>query len=207
MTRGSRRRCAARATSGSPASRVKYRLGKRRTTTAASSSLASSPGVGNVQGVGKCAYVRSGGNVFVIDVSDPAKPVEVMSVPVQSGSETMRAVVTDKRAVLVSGSSVYDISNCLKPVLAGEIKWPPLRLPGIAVRLVPHDIRVNRAGTKVYASFGVWEADITNLKDPSTWTVTDHRCELAAQQPGPWIGSASAVNQGRSQSVCRCDSP
>jgi hypothetical protein len=38
----------------------------------------------------------------------------------------------------------------------------------------------------VYASFGVWEADITNLNDPNTWTVTDHRCELAAQQPGPW---------------------
>src|SRR3974377_2244185 len=28
--------------------------------------------VGNVQGAGQCAYVRSGGNVFVIDMSDPA---------------------------------------------------------------------------------------------------------------------------------------
>ena len=104
----------------------------------------------------------------------------------QCGSETMRAVVTNERAVLVSGSSVYDIRDCLNPVLAGEIQWPPLRLPGIPSRLLPHDIRVNRAGTKVYASFGLWEADITNLHDPSTWKVTDHRCELAAQQPGPW---------------------
>ncbi len=142
--------------------------------------------IGNVQGVGKCAYVRTRGNVSVIDVSNPAKPVEVTSVPVQSGSETLRVVVTDKRSVLVSGSSVYDIADCLHPVLAGEIQWPPLSMPGVQARLLPHDIRVNHAGTKVYASFGLWEADITNLKDPGSWTVTDHRCELAAQQPGPW---------------------
>jgi hypothetical protein len=144
------------------------------------------PRVGNVQGAGRCAYVRSSGNVFVIDMTDPTKPVEVTSVPVHSGSETLRAVVTDKRAVLVSGSSVYDISDCLHPVLAGEIQWPPLSVPGVPVRLLPHDIRVNHAGTKVYASFGLWEADITNLHDPSTWKVTDHRCELAAQEQGPW---------------------
>ena len=144
------------------------------------------PRVGNVQGTGKCAYVRNRGQVYVVDVSDPAKPVEVGSVPVQSGSETMRVVVTDKRAVLVSGSSVYDIADCLHPVLMGEIQWPPLSLPGVAARLVPHDIRVNHAGTRVYASFGLWEADISNLRDPKSWTVTDHRCELAAQQPGPW---------------------
>ena len=142
--------------------------------------------VGNVQGAGKCAYVRSKENVYVIDMSNPSKPVEVTSVPVHSGSETMRVVVTDKRAVLVSGSSVYDISDCAHPVLAGEIAWPPLALPGIPVRLLPHDIRVNREATKVYASFGVWEADISNLHDPASWKVTDHRCELAAQQPGPW---------------------
>jgi len=148
------------------------------------------PRAGNVQGAGTCAYVRSGsqvgGQVFVIDVSDPANPKEVGSVPLQSGSETMRVVVNDERAVLVSGSSVYDISDCLNPVLKGEIQWAPLRLPGIPSRMLPHDIRVNHAGTKVYASFGLWEADISNLEDPETWTVTDHRCTLAAQIPGPW---------------------
>lgn len=141
---------------------------------------------GNVQGAGRCAYVRNAGNVYVIDMKDPAMPVELTSVPVKTGSETMRVVVTDKRAVLVSGSSVYDISDCLHPVLKGEIQWPAISLPGVPVRLLPHDIRVNHTGTKVYGSFGVWEADITNLQDPSTWTVTDHRCELAAQVPGPW---------------------
>ena len=157
---------------------------------------------GNVQGAGQCAYVRSGSTVFVVDVSNPATPVEVASLPVQSGSETMRTVVTRERAVLVSGSSVYDISNCLYPRLAGEIQWPPLRLPGIPSRLSPHDIRINRAGTKVYASFGVLEADITNLNDPSTWTVTDHRCELAAQQPGPWSDvHVQSLNAGLSLCV------
>lgn len=145
------------------------------------------PRVGNVQGVGKCVYVRSrGGEVFVVDVSDPAKPVEVGSVRVQSGSETMRVVVNGERAILVSGSSVYDIRDCLKPVLLGEIKWPPLSLLGIPSRSLPHDLRVNHAGTKVYASFGLWEADLTNLRDPSSWKVSDHRCELAAQVPGLW---------------------
>jgi hypothetical protein len=152
------------------------------------------PRSGNVQGAGTCAYVRSGSTVFIIDVSNPAKPVEAGSVPVQGGSETMRAVVARDRAVLVSGSSVYDISNCLHPVLAGEIKWPPVGLPGqpapvglpAPVRSLPHDLRLNRGATKVYASFGVWEADITNLKDPTSWKVTDYRCDVNAQIPGPW---------------------
>lgn len=47
-------------------------------------------------------------------------------------------------------------------------------------------MRINRAGTKVYASFGVWVADISNLKDASSWKITDYRCDLAAQTPGPW---------------------
>ncbi len=159
------------------------------------------PIVGVVQGVGKCAYVRTGsdmgnnknGDVHVIDVSNPAKPIEVRSVPVKMASETMRVMVTPERAVLVSGSSVYDISDCLRPVLLGEIKWPPLRIGddppsggGGGPGLLPHDLRINHAGTKVYASLGLWEADISNLKDPESWKVTDYRCDLAPQVPGPW---------------------
>lgn len=159
------------------------------------------PIMGAVQGYGECAYVRNGSEVYVVDVADPANPVMLTSVPVQSGSETMRAVVTDERAVLVSGSSVYDISDCRNPVLAGEIQWPPLKLNFIPSRLLPHDLRVNRAGTKVYASFGLWEADISNLNDPSSWTVTDHRCELAAQQPGPWAG-VHKISLAAGRSLC-----
>jgi hypothetical protein len=134
---------------------------------------------GNVQGVGKCAYVRPrGANVVnIVDVSDPTKPVNVRSVPV---------------AIMVSGSSVYDIKDCLNPVLLGEIKWPPLSIGvspplggGGGTGILPHDIRVNRAGTKVYGSQGLWEVDISNLKDPSSWKLTDYRCDILTQVPGP----------------------
>jgi hypothetical protein len=162
------------------------------------------PRSGSVQGYGTCAYVRTrgqdgpqpssqagrvgqgGSQVFIIDVRDPSHPVEVGSVPVHSGSESMRVVVTQDRAILVSGSSVYDIKDCLHPVLKGEIQWPPLSMVGIPSRVLPHDLRVNHAGTKVFASFGLFEADISNLQDSSTWKVTDHRCELSEQVPGPW---------------------
>lgn len=156
------------------------------------------PRVGSVQGFGKCAYVRSGGNrdgstVYVVDVSNPRKPVEVGSFPVKSASETMRTAVGSDRAVLVSGSSVYDISNCLKPVLMGEIKWPALALGmgaplggGGGTGILPHDLRINHAGTRVYASQSLWEADISNLRDPDSWTVIDHRCAVATQVAGPW---------------------
>lgn len=150
---------------------------------------------GNVAGAGKCVYVRARGQGFtqdaalvsVIDVTNPQRPVVVgQPLPVKNSTETMRTVITSERAILVSGSSVYDISDCLHPKLAGEIKWPDTTLPGIARKNFPHDLRINHAGTKVFASFGVWVADISNLKDASSWKITDYRCELAAQTPGPW---------------------
>lgn len=150
---------------------------------------------GNVQGVGKCAYVRSRGQgstpdeslISVIDVSNPAKPVVVGApLPAHNGSETLRVVVTKQRAVMVSGSSVFDVSDCLHPKRLGEIKWPDTTIPGVWRKNLPHDIRLNHAATRVYASFGLWEVDLTNLNDPDSWKITDHRCELAAQVPGPW---------------------
>jgi hypothetical protein len=60
-------------------------------------------------------------------------------------------------------------------------------------------MRVNHTGTHVYASFGVWDADISNLNDPASWKVTDHRCEIAAQIPGPWQEPHRLANKaGRS---------
>ncbi|MDG2005409.1 MAG: hypothetical protein P8J20_18965 [Novosphingobium sp.] len=156
------------------------------------------PRVGSVQGYGNCAYVRprgtrAGTTVYVIDVSNPAKPKEVGSFPVKSASETMRVVVAPDRAILVSGSSVYDIGNCLEPKLMGEIKWPPLALGmgpplggGGGMGILPHDLRINHAGTKVYGSQSLWEADISDLSNPENWTITDHRCALATEVAGPW---------------------
>ena len=153
------------------------------------------PVSGSVTATGRCAYVRARGpagtqdnsQISVIDVSNPARPRVVGEpIPVYNGSESLRLAVTKDRAVMVSGSSVFDISDCLHPRRMGELAWPDTRLPGIARKNLPHDIRINRAGTKVFTTFGVWVADITNLADAESWTVTDHRCELAAQVPGPW---------------------
>jgi hypothetical protein len=150
------------------------------------------PRVGSVQGYGHCAYVRERDRVYVIDVRNPARPAEVGSIPVKYASETMRVAVAADRAVLVSGSSVYDISDCLHPKLKGEIEWPPLRIGDAAPLgggggrgLLPHDLRVGRDATKVYGSQGLWQVDISNLEDPKTWTVKDFRCEIASQVPGP----------------------
>ncbi|MBC2667835.1 hypothetical protein ACFOON_01035 [Novosphingobium piscinae] len=163
---------------------------------------------GNVAGAGQCVYVRARGPGFmqdealvsVVDVRNPRKPVVVGApLPVRNSTETMRTVVTAERAILVSGSSVYDIRDCLHPKLAGEIKWPDTTLPGIARKNFPHDMRINRTGTKVYATFGLWMADITNLRDPGSWTITDYRCDLAAQVPGPWQDiHRQSVRAGRS---------
>ncbi|MEX0665981.1 MAG: hypothetical protein WD598_14595 [Acidimicrobiia bacterium] len=143
--------------------------------------LAEIPSVGALQGADHCAYVRTGDRILVIDVSDSTNPTEVGSVPTFGASETMRAVVTDDRAVLVSGSGVYDISDCENPAVKGQILWPSVGLTGINVNLLPHDIRIDHGGNKVYASFGVWEVDITDLDDPSTWTITNHWCDVLAQ--------------------------
>jgi hypothetical protein len=152
---------------------------------------------GNVAGTGTCAYVRLRGQggttppadnpITVIDVRNPAKPVVVGDpLPVQNRTETFRVVVTKERSILVSGSTIYDIRDCLHPKLLGDIVMHDTTLPGIATKNFPHDMRINRAGTRVFYSFGIWEADISNLADPKSWKVTDHRCEVAAQVPGPW---------------------
>jgi hypothetical protein len=177
--------------------------------------LGSLPLNGNVQGFGNCAYIRPRAStgpvnlVHVVDTSDPARPVEVRTIPVRYGSETMRVVIARDRAILVSGSSVYDIQDCLNPVLLGEIKWPPLNIGvspplggGGGTGILPHDLRVNRAGTKVYGSQGLWEVDISNLKDPDSWKLTDYRCDILTQVPGPW---QSVHQTARKASIDLCE--
>lgn len=166
------------------------------------------PLVGNVAGTGSCVYLRTRGQgmtpdeseISVIDVRNPARPVVFGApLPVHNGSETLRVVVNADRAIMVSGSTVFDVRDCMHPKRLGEINWPDTRLPGIPRKNLPHDIRINHAGTKVFASFGVWEADISNLADPKSWKVNDHRCEIAAQLPGPWQEvHRQSINAGRS---------
>jgi hypothetical protein len=162
---------------------------------------------GSVAGTGKCVYIRARTNqdesmISVVDVTNPARPAVVGEpIPAHMNSESLRLVVNGARAVMVSGSSVFDISDCLHPRRMGEIKWPDTTVPGVTRKNLPHDIRINRAGTMVYATFGLWQVDITNLGDPASWKITDRRCEIAAQLPGPWQEIHRAAN-GRRRSLC-----
>ncbi|MBU6265944.1 MAG: hypothetical protein KGN34_00300 [Sphingomonadales bacterium] len=153
------------------------------------------PLAGNVAGTGTCVYVRSRGTagtpdeaaISVVDVRDATHPKVIGApIPVHNGSESLRLVVTASRAVMVSGSTVLDIADCLHPKVLGEIRWPDTTVPGVARKNLPHDIRLNHAGTRVFGSFGVWEVNLDNLADPASWKIVDHRCEIAAQLPGAW---------------------
>jgi hypothetical protein len=154
-------------------------------------SLVSELGVsGATQGYDHCAYVRTGANsIKVIDLKNPTNPVEVMTLtPAGSNgaggtSETMRVVATrarpgfPARALLASGSSVYDIRDCDNPVHKGDIQWPGI-LPWPAG--LSHDIRISLDGTKVYAGIGAVIADISDLDHPENWTVANETCRVAA---------------------------
>ena len=119
--------------------------------------------------------------IKVIDLSDPTTPTQVATLQPMSGSETMRALVTDERALLVSGREVYDVSDCENPVLKGEIQWPgvtPWPMGGY------HDVRISHDGKKVYAGIFANEADLSDLDDTSTWKIRNFTCDLIAPKNG-----------------------
>jgi hypothetical protein len=157
---------------------------------------------GTTQGSGHCVYIRTpAGDATVIrayDVSDPAHPTQTAEVPTftpahGSTTETMRAVTTDERAILVSGTGVYDIRDCEHPTLIGKINWPGM-LPWPAG--LSHDVRVSFDGKKAYTGLGVVEADISDLYHPDTWKVTNYTCAVAAQyNPIHAVPAALGVSQ------------
>lgn len=138
-----------------------------------------------VQGYDHCAYFRtSSSNIDVYDMRHPASPKKVTSISPKGSngaggtSETMRVVKTATRALLASGSSVYDIRDCEHPVHKGDITWPGI-LPWPAG--LSHDIRISHDGTKVYAGIGLVIADITDLEHPANWSVVNQSCAVAAE--------------------------
>ncbi len=152
---------------------------------------------------GNCAFVqgRNGGVVHVVDVSDPTAPRLATDLPTGGASENMHAVTTPDRAILVAARSggsenvtfvdVYDVRQCTAPVHLGAIRFPLAPIPNPAGPV--HNVELNPSATKVYGSIPLQEADITNLGDPSTWTVRNFQCEILAQvltqgttaSPGP----------------------
>ena len=153
---------------------------------------------------GNCAYVQSRGArvVHVIDVSDPTAPRLATDLPTGGASENLHAVTNAQRAILVAARGagagenvnnvdVYDVRQCTAPVHLGAIKFPIAPIPNPAGPV--HNVELDPSATHVYGSIPLQQADITNLADPSTWTVRNFQCEIFAQvfsqgatnSPGP----------------------
>jgi hypothetical protein len=148
----------------------------------------------DVTGIDHCAYVKSTGGIRVVDVSDPAAPVVVQTLPLTVTSENIYARKAPDRSLLVAGGApsapgqpipayVWDIEDCTNPVLLGTVGFPGLSPGNPAVQSQIHNIELNPDATKIYGSLPLQVADISNLADPSTWTVQQFQCELAAQAP------------------------
>lgn len=149
--------------------------------------LAFVPGGGAVQGAGHCAYVRPPGStpytgdvIRAYSLKDPMNPVLTDEVPAVGGSESIRTMVTEDRAILVSGRGVYDISDCEKLVKKGEIIWPSIQAKQDQYLNASssHEIAISHDGRRVYSGAGFAIADISDLNKPETWTVRDWSCEM-----------------------------
>ena len=152
--------------------------------------LSQLPTAGSVQGSGHCAYVRlpgpaayTGSVIKAYSLADPRFPVETDEETALGGSESMRAQTIDGRAILVSGSGVYDISNCEDMVLKGEIEWPSENAQrGNYMRaLSSHEIAISHDAMRVYTGLGFNIAYIEDLERPETWTVKNWSCEMSTQ--------------------------
>jgi len=145
-------------------------------------------GGGDLAWSGHCGYVRSPGGIKVIDVSNPFDPTVVGLLPINVTSENIHAATTDERALLVAAGSgrppqvhVWDVRDCTHPILLDTVGFPGLSPGNPAVVTMVHNIELTPDGTKVWGSLPLQVADITNLADPSTWTVRQVQCEIAAQ--------------------------
>ena len=142
---------------------------------------------GSVQGSGHCGYVRTGTVIKAFSLADPLKPVQTDEVPQVGSTESMRAQTVDGRAILVSGSGVYDISNCEKMVKKGEIPWPSENaMNGLYfAALSSHEIGISHDAMRVYSGLGFAVAHIEDLEHAETWKVNDWACEMNKQSGFP----------------------
>jgi hypothetical protein len=139
--------------------------------------LSQLPTAGSAQVSGHCAYVRlpgpapyTGSVIKAYSLADPRFPVETDEETALGGSESMRAQTVDGRAILVSGSGVYDISNCEDMVLKGEIAWPSenAQLGNYGRALSSHEIAISHDAKRVYTGLGFAIAFIEDLEHPET---------------------------------------
>lgn len=156
--------------------------------------LSEVPFGGSVQGSGHCAYVRlpgtlpyTGSVIKAYSLADPRHPVQTDEEPAIGGSESMRAMTVNGRAILVSGRGVYDVTNCEDLVKKGEIPWPSASATaGVYVSATSsHEIAISHDAKRVYTGLGFAVADIQDLDHPETWTVKVWTCEMNVQSGFP----------------------
>jgi hypothetical protein len=148
--------------------------------------------------------------VRVIDVSDPRKPKlarvldtgsrELLAAEVSpDGSRALLATrhrdTVQQDGQVLGRDMLIDIWNihddCTNPQFMRTMVFPtqsktfgdpPNELGGPA-----HNLKFNPSVTKLYGTMPLHEVDLTNLEDPSTWTVRDLQCAITKQYHEPFM--------------------
>jgi hypothetical protein len=140
----------------------------------------------NMAWSGDCAYITSSSGGIAVVWVDPTDPSNVEHVTtLRSGAndprpasdatkETVHAVTTDERAILVAGQydgggttvpsqngdpnpmDVYDVSDCRRPRLVSTFVFPEN----------VHNLTLSADGTKVFSTFPVQVVDLTDMEHP-----------------------------------------
>ena len=104
------------------------------------------------------AYGRAGIGTYIVDITDPTRPVTVSFVGVPKGSHNQSVHPSGDylynsnsqlyTTALNAGIEVYDIRDLAKPRLAAVLPLPPI--PGLGSE--SHDITFNEQGTRAYSA-------------------------------------------------------
>jgi hypothetical protein len=133
-----------------------------------------------------------GNGVAIVDVSNSAKPKHVgtlHSPGAAATSETINAVTTPEgRSILVVGRygndvvktdidpmDVYDVTDCLHPVLKATYDWPANI----------HNLTISKNGKYVFATIPLQAADISGLWDNDPATGVTYLGNLEEVMDGP----------------------
>jgi hypothetical protein len=130
-------------------------------------------GNANMAWAGPCAYI-AGDGIAVVDVTDPTRPrhIKTLQGPGSDASvETLHAVVTPERSILVTGRyglfgmngiggpapiDVWDVRNCRSPQLitSFELPWNA------------HNLTLSADGKTLWNTLPLQAVDLTDLRHP-----------------------------------------
>lgn len=130
-------------------------------------------GNANMAWAGPCAYV-SGDGVAVVDVTDPTEPRHIKTLRgagADATVETLHAVVTPERAILVTGRygyggatafggpapvDIWDVRNCRSPrlITTFELPWNA------------HNLTLSADGKTLWNTLPLEAVDLTDLRNP-----------------------------------------